>query len=142
MVTFMSTYYVPGTILSALSIISFNGIIEEKQRLTQGKVKGQGRNTGVGDEELGWHGGREREREGLRDGGRERWRNTVDTWNGDKREGRVTCDCHHRLDSIIPPLRQKPGTQKLCLRELPTDKAKKGKQECPLSQRRPVPWMP
>lgn len=62
MVTFMSTYYVPGTILSALSIISFNGIIEEKQRLTQGKLKGQGRNTGVGDEELGWHGGRERER--------------------------------------------------------------------------------
>ena len=118
----MSTYYVPGTILSALSIISFNGIIEEQQRLTQGELRRHGRNTVVGDVGLEQHGGKEREGESEeREGGRagEIWY----TWNEDKREGRVTCDQYHGLDSINSSIKTKShGVQKLCLRELTTDR--------------------
>ena len=67
----------------------------------------------VGDVGLEQHGGKEREGESEeREGGRagEIWY----TWNKDKREGRVTCDQYHGLDSIIPQSRQKAMERRSC----------------------------
>lgn len=74
----------PGTVLSAISAISFNDATEEEQRMAEslGKAKGQW-------EEYSSKG--VRSSRGMMTIEEETWRNMVDTWNRDRGEGRVSC---------------------------------------------------